>query len=106
MGGFFGECGIDKTFTIGKVAFGETDYLELSAYFSVIIGISLAIYFQLFRSIDDVSSIIVPSPVKKLPLVEAFWVTEKITGRSVNCKQKLLPYWPSFCPTLIFNHLR
>lgn len=81
MGGFFGECEIDKTFTIGKVAFGETDYLELSAYFSLIIGISLAIYFQLFRSIDDVSSINAQSPIQKLTMMEAIKVTEKITGQ-------------------------
>lgn len=41
---------LDNVFTIGKVAFGETDYLELSAYFSVIFVISVAMYYQLFHS--------------------------------------------------------
>ena len=39
---------LDDHFTIGKVAFGKTDYLELSAYFSIILGLFFVIYFQLF----------------------------------------------------------
>ena len=64
MANFFVMSSLDNAFTIGKVAFGETDYLELSGYFSVILGISLAIYFQLFRSTQIIEEDVQSSPVK------------------------------------------
>jgi hypothetical protein len=75
MADFVSQSSIDNFFTIGKVAFGQTDYIELSAYFLVIAGIVLAVYFQLFCAGD--SSVVekVFSPVKVAPVRE---VTEVI----------------------------
>ena len=50
MANFLVMSTLDNAFTIGKVAFGESDYAELSGYFTLIFAISLAIYFQLFRA--------------------------------------------------------
>lgn len=59
---------LDNSFVIGKVAFGNTDYLELSAYFSIILGIYIVIYYQLFQSVklESISSRL--SPVEAYPV--------------------------------------
>lgn len=71
MANFLLMSSLDNVFTIGKVAFGETDYMELAAYFSVILGLSLAIYYQLFHSAEAVREYNVPaSPVKIAVVLE------------------------------------
>ena len=71
MANFLLMSSLDKVFTIGKVAFGETDYLELSAYFSVIFGLSLVIYYQLFHSQDAIKEEKpTSSPVKMAVVIE------------------------------------
>ena len=85
MANFIPQSSIDSFFTIGKVAFGQTDYIELSAYFLVIAGIVLAIYFQLFCA-GEVSVVErIQSPIKVAPVRE---VTEVIQQEVKNTKNR------------------
>ena len=64
MANFVSQSSLDSFFTVGKVAFGQTDYVELSAYFLVIAGVVLAVYFQLFCAGDASVVEKAQSPIK------------------------------------------
>lgn len=85
MANFVSQSSIDSFFTVGKVAFGQTDYIELSAYFLVIAGMVLTVYFQLFCAGDTSVIEKVLSPVKVAPVRE---VTEVIQQEAKNTKKK------------------
>ena len=55
-------------FTIGKVAFGKTDYVELSAYFSAIICLFMVIYFQLFNTVSTKNQVSQSLTVEAYPV--------------------------------------
>ena len=87
MANFIQQSSIESFFTVGKVAFGQTDYVELSAYFLVIAGMVLALYFQLFCAgeVSVVEKIQSPIKVATAPVRE---VTEVIQQEATITKKR------------------